>query len=148
MLSPPLGCQERVSGTILATAPVATGYARTERRQVAFTPLPRRRPAARGTDGQATHPGWADTPGVIDALPGFHRVTGPVPRTPEQGADPVGRPACARPAPAGGRFRPDRVPRPAQYLPRTRHTDCEVATPRRYRADAVGFAPGCCRSGR
>jgi dehydrogenase/reductase SDR family protein 12 len=35
----------------------------------------------------AVHPGWAATPGVTDALPGFDRVMGPLLRTPEQGAD-------------------------------------------------------------
>ncbi len=35
----------------------------------------------------AVHPGWAATPGVTDALPGFDRVMGPILRTPEQGAD-------------------------------------------------------------
>jgi hypothetical protein len=28
------------------------------------------------------HPGWADTPGVASSLPGFHRLTGPLLRTP------------------------------------------------------------------
>ena len=35
------------------------------------------------------HPGWADTPGVAEGLPGFHRVMGPLLRPPEQGADTV-----------------------------------------------------------
>ncbi|MCB0961341.1 MAG: hypothetical protein KDB04_17680, partial [Acidimicrobiales bacterium] len=35
----------------------------------------------------AMHPGWADTPGVTDSLPGFARVMGPLLRTAEQGAD-------------------------------------------------------------
>ena len=33
----------------------------------------------------AVHPGWANTPGVTDALPGFDRVMGPILRTPEEG---------------------------------------------------------------
>ncbi len=33
------------------------------------------------------HPGWAATPGVSDALPGFDKVMGPILRTPEEGAD-------------------------------------------------------------
>ena len=37
----------------------------------------------------AMHPGWADTPGVRDSLPGFYRVMQPVLRTPEQGADTI-----------------------------------------------------------
>ncbi len=35
----------------------------------------------------AVHPGWANTPGVTDALPGFGRVMGPILRTPEEGSD-------------------------------------------------------------
>lgn len=44
----------------------------------------------RGPTGVAfhcLHPGWADTPGVVEGLPGFHRLTGPILRTPEEGAD-------------------------------------------------------------
>ncbi|CAN5571369.1 oxidoreductase [soil metagenome] len=33
------------------------------------------------------HPGWADTPGVEAALPGFRKVMGPLLRDPEAGAD-------------------------------------------------------------
>lgn len=33
------------------------------------------------------HPGWANTPGVTEALPGFDRVMGPILRTPEEGSD-------------------------------------------------------------
>lgn len=35
----------------------------------------------------AVHPGWANTPGVTDALPGFDKVMGPILRTPEEGSD-------------------------------------------------------------
>jgi dehydrogenase/reductase SDR family protein 12 len=35
----------------------------------------------------AMHPGWADTPGVRRSLPTFRRVTGPLLRSPAQGAD-------------------------------------------------------------
>ncbi|QYG92664.1 SDR family NAD(P)-dependent oxidoreductase [Iamia sp. SCSIO 61187] len=35
----------------------------------------------------AVHPGWAATPGVTDALPGFDRVMGPILRSPSEGAD-------------------------------------------------------------
>lgn len=37
----------------------------------------------------AMHPGWADTPGVRTSLPGFRRVTGPLLRTEQQGADTI-----------------------------------------------------------
>lgn len=35
------------------------------------------------------HPGWAATPGVTDALPGFDKVMGPLLRTPADGADSI-----------------------------------------------------------
>lgn len=35
----------------------------------------------------AMHPGWADTPGVEAALPGFRKVMGPLLREPSAGAD-------------------------------------------------------------
>lgn len=49
---------------------------------------------AEGLDGtdvtvNATHPGWVDTPGVRDSLPGFHKVMRRLLRTPEQGADTI-----------------------------------------------------------
>lgn len=37
----------------------------------------------------AMHPGWVDTPGVRDSLPRFHRVTGPLLRDPDAGADTI-----------------------------------------------------------
>ncbi|CAB4956948.1 MAG: SDR family NAD(P)-dependent oxidoreductase [Actinobacteria bacterium] len=33
------------------------------------------------------HPGWADTPGVVESLPTFHRITRPLLRDPAAGAD-------------------------------------------------------------
>ena len=65
----------------------------------------------------AMHPGWADTPGLSRALPGFARLMGPLLRTPAQGADtivwlaadrrdrPLGRLALARPTAAAVRPR-------------------------------------------
>jgi NAD(P)-dependent dehydrogenase (short-subunit alcohol dehydrogenase family) len=37
----------------------------------------------------AMHPGWADTPGVETALPGFYKVTRRFLRSPEEGADTI-----------------------------------------------------------
>lgn len=61
-------------------------YARTKRLQVVVADLL----AERHRGEYATfsmHPGWADTPGVTDSLPGFAKITAPLLRTPEQGAD-------------------------------------------------------------
>jgi hypothetical protein len=35
------------------------------------------------------HPGWADTPGVQESIPAFQRITKPILRSPEQGADTI-----------------------------------------------------------
>lgn len=35
------------------------------------------------------HPGWADTPGVLDSLPNFYMLTKKILRTPEEGADTI-----------------------------------------------------------
>lgn len=70
---------------------------------------------------QAMHPGWADTPGVRDALPGFHKVTSRILRDSEEGADTVVWLAASPDAlePSGALWH-DRKPRPAHYLPTTR----------------------------
>lgn len=62
-------------------------YARAKRAQVALVhhwapPL-----RARGVIANVMHPGWADTPGVATSLPRFHRVLGPILRSPDEGAD-------------------------------------------------------------
>lgn len=62
-------------------------YARAKRAQVVLNEMWAER---FGTDEivfHALHPGWADTPGVDDALPGFGRLLGPLLRSPMQGAD-------------------------------------------------------------
>ncbi len=64
-------------------------YARAKRAQLVLLHEWVRRTEGSGVAFHAMHPGWADTPGVRDALPGFARVAGPVLRTPEQGADTV-----------------------------------------------------------
>jgi len=72
------------------------------------------------------HPGWADTPGVRTSLPTFHRVTRPLLRTPEQGADTiVWLAAAAEPARTTGGFWHDRRRRPTHRLPWTRESTAE-----------------------
>ncbi len=103
-------------------------YARTKRMQVALAPLMQERWAADGIAVHTMHPGWADTPGLVDALPGFHRVVRPLLRDPETGADTVVWLAATEPAPGGGQFWHDRAPRPEHYLPtpRDRGGEAEV----------------------
>lgn len=95
----------------------ATAYARTKRLQVAFTPLLAERYADYGISVHALHPGWADTPGVAGSLPGFHKVTKHILRTPAEGADTVVWLTATKPPPPTGRFWHDRKPRPTHYLP-------------------------------
>ena len=69
----------------------------------------------------ATHPGWADTPGIAAALPGFHRWMGPLLRSPSQGVDTMvwlaSDPAATDVA---GRLVLDRRVRPFDRIPSTR----------------------------
>ncbi|HYF73570.1 MAG TPA: SDR family NAD(P)-dependent oxidoreductase [Nocardioides sp.] len=97
-----------------------TAYARSKRAQVELLPVLQRRWAAQGVDVHATHPGWADTPGVVDSLPRFHRLTGPLLRDAAEGADTTVWVAATEPAPPGGQLWHDRRVRPTQLLPRTR----------------------------
>lgn len=68
----------------------------------------------------AMHPGWADTPGVEDSLPGFHNVMQKFLRSPEQGADTIvwlaSDPAAAE---SSGRFYLDREPHVTTVFPCT-----------------------------
>ena len=72
----------------------------------------------------AVHPGWADTPGVAEALPTFGRIMGPLLRTPDEGADTMtwltADDAALR---SSGEFWLDRRTRPIHRLGRTRRSD-------------------------
>ena len=57
-------------------------YARAKRAQVTLMREWARRLAPAGVSFSAMHPGWADTPGLAESLPRFHRLTGPLLRTP------------------------------------------------------------------
>ncbi|MDT5347263.1 MAG: dehydrogenase/reductase family er 12 [Mycobacterium sp.] len=115
----------------------AIAYARTKRMQVAFTPILARRWA--GISVYCMHPGWADTPGVASALPGFRALTGPLLRTAEEGADTAVWLAATRPAPPTGLFWHDRRQRPEHYLLSTRHSDDARDRLWRYCAQAIGL---------
>jgi NAD(P)-dependent dehydrogenase (short-subunit alcohol dehydrogenase family) len=96
----------------------ATAYARSKRAQIELLPvLSRRWP---DLTVNATHPGWADTPGIVDSLPLFHKLTGPLLRDAAGGAETTVWVAAAQPPPPGGRLWHDRAPRPTQLLRRTR----------------------------
>lgn len=87
----------------------------------------------------AMHPGWARTPGVESALPTFNRLTGPLLRTPEQGADTIVWLATATEAASlSGELLLDRVPRTTHLMASTRETarerDALTEALRTYRA--------------
>jgi dehydrogenase/reductase SDR family protein 12 len=82
----------------------AIAYTRTKRMQVALTPIRAERCAAQHTSVYRMHPGWADTPGVADSLPVFRMLTGPLLRSPEEGADTAVWLAETAPATPTGRF--------------------------------------------
>ena len=48
------------------------------------------------------HPGPADNPGVATSLPGFRRLTAPLLRSPEQGADTIIWLSATAPTPPDG----------------------------------------------
>ncbi|MGZ4487828.1 MAG: SDR family NAD(P)-dependent oxidoreductase [Nocardioides sp.] len=97
-----------------------TAYARSKRAQVELLPVLEARWGGRGVSVHATHPGWADTPGVVDSLPTFHKVTGPFLRDAAGGADTTVWLAATEPVPTGGRLWHDRHPRPTHLTRRTR----------------------------
>lgn len=99
-------------------------YALAKRAQVTLNEMWSRREAS--TVFAAMHPGWADTPGVRSSIPVFARLTGPILRTAEQGADTVVWLAAADRVPTG-RFWCDRSPRPIHRLPATRRSDTPEA---------------------
>lgn len=118
----------------------ATAYARSKRIQVALTPLLGAWWAEAGVTVASMHPGWADTPGLSAALPGFRRVTRPLLRTAGQAADTAVWLTATTPTPPTGRFWHDRRVRPTHYLPGTRDSAADVDRVWRHCAAALGLA--------
>ncbi len=102
----------------------ATAYARSKRTQVALLPLLARRWPDLVL--AASHPGWAATPGITESLPRFARLTGPVLRDAEGGADTTVWLVAAEPPVASGELWHDRRARPAHLLRRTRQADADL----------------------
>jgi len=104
----------------------SVAYARAKRGLMILTEEWARRWAKDGIVVNAMHPGWADTPGVVSALPEFHRVTGKVLRSPQEGADTIVWLAAATEAgKVSGEFWLDRRPHLKHVLPGTRETPAE-----------------------
>jgi NAD(P)-dependent dehydrogenase (short-subunit alcohol dehydrogenase family) len=116
-----------------------TAYARSKRAQVDLLPRLAERWAPDLTV-HATHPGWADTPGVVESLPRFHRVTGPLLRTAAEGADPTVWLAATQPPPASGHLWHDRRVRPPALLPSTHSSAEAVSAVYTWVLDQVGLA--------
>ena len=96
-------------------------YARAKRAQVTLVREWARRIRGRGVVANAMHPGWADTPGLAAALPGFHGLIGRQLRSAAEGADTILWLAAAPDARATtGRLFLDRRVRPFDRIPSTR----------------------------
>jgi dehydrogenase/reductase SDR family protein 12 len=100
-------------------------YARAKRAQVTLNEMWAERFPDRSVVFHAVHPGWADTPGVVASLPTFHRLVGPLLRTPRQGADTMVWLAAddGEPLSTSGRFWLDRRVRSIHRLHSTGRSD-------------------------
>jgi len=91
-----------------------TFYARSKRAELIITEQWAQR--LEGAVVHAMHPGWAQTPGIQDAMASFTRVVRPILRDGAEGADTIvwlgGSPVALR---STGRFWMDRAQRPTHY---------------------------------
>jgi dehydrogenase/reductase SDR family protein 12 len=96
-------------------------YARTKRGQVELANQWAQSLADDGIRVNSMHPGWVDTEGVRSALPTFRKVTRPLLRTADQGADSIVW-LIAAPGDGAltGQFVHDRKPRPTHRGKRTK----------------------------
>ncbi len=103
-----------------------TAYAETKRAQVVLAELWADALGASSVVVNAMHPGWADTPAVKNSLPGFHRLTRSILRSPAEGADTVvWLAASPRAGRTTGHFFFDRKQRRTHLLPFTRESEEE-----------------------
>jgi NAD(P)-dependent dehydrogenase (short-subunit alcohol dehydrogenase family) len=99
-------------------------YAIAKRAQVTLTEMWAAREPR--TEFVSMHPGWADTPGVQESIPGFRRVTAPILRSASEGADTIAWLAVVSPLPkASGTFWSDREVRPTHKTPQSKKIDTE-----------------------
>ena len=99
----------------------ARAYAQAKRAQVALVREWARRLGTRSVAINAMHPGWADTPGLAESLPGFYGLMRPLLRTPAEGADTIVWLAAAREGRSrSGALYLDRRPRPFDRVRATR----------------------------
>ncbi len=122
----------------------AKQYARAKRAQVSLNELWAAKVPATDTVFHSLHPGWVNTPGINDALPGFSKVLGPLGllRTPLEGADTM---VWLAVDPAGqqesGSFWLDRAIRDPHMLRSTRESDTAERRERLWKwcADHTGW---------
>ncbi|MDB4281605.1 SDR family NAD(P)-dependent oxidoreductase [Paraglaciecola sp.] len=101
----------------------STAYARAKRGLMILTEEWAKRWQGDDISVNAMHPGWVDTPGVVNALPEFYKVTKCLLRTPEQGADTITWLAAATEASqVSGKFWLDREQHPSHLSKRTVET--------------------------
>ena len=99
----------------------ARAYARAKRAQVALVREWARRLGGSGVVVNAMHPGWADTAGLAESLPGFYAAMKPLLRTPAEGIDTLVWLATDPSAgPVSGAIFLDRRTRPFDRVPATR----------------------------
>jgi NAD(P)-dependent dehydrogenase (short-subunit alcohol dehydrogenase family) len=99
----------------------ARAYARAKRASLALIREWARRRHGSGVRFDAMHPGWADTPGLAEALPTFHRIMAPLLRTLPEGIDTtIWLATDAQAGRRGGELFLDRRARPFDRLPGTR----------------------------
>ena len=101
----------------------SVAYAKAKRGLMILTEEWAERWAEDGIIVNAMHPGWVDTPGVEEALPGFYKVTKRFLRTPDEGADTaVWLATSSEAAKVTGKFWLDREQHPSHLSDKTRET--------------------------
>jgi NAD(P)-dependent dehydrogenase (short-subunit alcohol dehydrogenase family) len=116
----------------------AKAYARAKRGLVDLAEVWARQWASEGIVVHSMHPGWADTPGVVESLPSFHRWTRPLLRTAEEAAEGLTwLAASAQVAESTGLFWLDCLPRTTAVFPGTRSS---LGTQRKMVAALAGYA--------
>ncbi len=102
-----------------------TAYARSKRAQVELLPVLNARWSRERITVNATHPGWAETPGLAESLPAFRKLVGPFLRDVHSGAETTVWLAATQPTPASGQLWHDRQVRPTHLLSKTRTGEAE-----------------------
>ena len=104
----------------------STAYARAKRGLMILTEEWAKRWQDDDISVNAMHPGWVDTPGVVNALPEFYRVTKRLLRKPEQGADTITWLAAAKEvSQVSGKFWLDREQHPSHLSKHTVETTAQ-----------------------